>query len=160
MGESCKLVRYVRLSNTLKKIGYIVIPINPDWKKPLTKQIIKINSESIIFGFSMGAVLAYLIIQKIKCKKAIFASISPVNTFYYETFQKFLSKHMTLEESIAVTKDILSIKVRLNKLKTPYVTLMGGKEKIGKNEKKPDFIIPGAAHKIDKIYLNGILKLL
>ena len=154
------VIAYKKLSASLEKMGYVVVPINPDWKKPISEQIIPVDSDSIIFGFSMGAVLAYLIAQKYPCKKIILASISPTHTFVYKSFLRFMKKHMSEDEAIKVTKDVVNIKVKLDTSKTPHITLMGSKEKLTKGERKPDFIVPGADHKIDKVYSEAILKLL
>jgi len=158
MGETCDEAQYVSLTKDLKKEGYIVVSINPDWKKPLTKQLVKIERDSIIFGFSMGAVLAYLIAKKYPCKKAIMASISPIHTFIYKDFKEFLNERMTPEESGAVTNDILAINVDLENLKTPHVTLMGEKEEMAKGEKSPDIFVAGATHEIGEAYRLAILK--
>ena len=160
MGETCNLVRYVNLSNSLKKMGYIVVHINPDWEKPLTEQIFKVEKDAIVFGFSMGAVLAYLSAEKYPCKKLIVASISPVHTFKYRSFQKFLSEHMSREKSINASEDILAIKIDLESLKTPHVSLMGQKEELSKREKTADISIPKANHYVGKAYAEAILKLL
>lgn len=158
MGESCNEPQYSSLTKDLEEMGYSVAPINPDWKKPITKQLMKIESDSIIFGFSMGAVLAYLIVKEYPCKKAIFASISPVHTFIHNDFKKFLSEHMSLEEAELVTNDILAIDVDLQNLKTPHVTLMGDQEEMVKGEKTPDIFVPGAAHEIGDDYRKAILR--
>ena len=108
----------------------------------------------------MGAVLAYLSVQKKPCKKLILASISPVNTFRFTSFQKFLREHMSVEESIKVAHDILDIQIKLGKLKTSYISIMGEKEKIVKGEKIPDFIVPKTTHRIDKRYIEAIIKII
>ncbi len=158
MGESCDEQAYTSLAEDLQKEGYTTMPINPDWKKPLTKQTVKVEPDAIVFGFSMGAVLAYLIAKEYPCRKAILASISPIHTFSGKEFGSFLNEHMTAEESAAVAQDILNIKVDLENLKTPHVTLMGEKEGMSKEEKTPDIIVPGAGHEIDAAYRKAILE--
>ena len=121
MGESCKLIRYQRLVKTIEKKGYEVVCINPDWYKPITKQLFDIEKDSIISGFSLGAVMAYLIAKRNPCKKVIFASISPIHTFKFKEFVGFLSKHMEKSLAVIITKDILKIKIGVGNWKNSII---------------------------------------
>lgn len=155
MGESCKLIRYQKLVKTIEKKGYEVVCINPDWYKPITEQLFNIEKDSIIAGFSMGAVMAYLIAKKNPCKKAIFASISPVHTFKYKEFMDFLCEHMDKDLAELITKDILKIKIDLTLLNCPHVTLAGIKE-----GDKADYLVPRSGHRMTDTYIKTIEKLL
>lgn len=90
----------------------------------------------------MGAVLAYLIAEKYPCKKLILASISPIHTFKEKDFIKFLSEHMEKKTAVKIVKDLNLVKVQLEKLKTPYVTLMGELESLDRGENSAEIIVP------------------
>ena len=62
--DTCLDESYVKISETAKKSGYEVIPINVDWKKPLSGQMFAVERNSVVFGFSLGAILGWLVAQK------------------------------------------------------------------------------------------------
>ena len=158
-GENCSLARYKKLIQALQKSANIVVPINPDWYQPISKQIFKIKRNSIIFGFSYGAMLAYLTARKYKCNKIILGSIAPIHTFSIKSLIKDNLEHMSKELAIAQAEDIKSIKISLDKLDCPYVTLAGELEPpIMKNN--ADFIIPRTNHYLSKNYIDGICKII
>lgn len=159
LGENCNLIRYKKLAVALKKKGYVVIGINPDWYQPLSEQIFSIEKDSMVCGFSFGAVLAYLVAQKYPCEKAILASLSPIHKFSYTSLKKDYMSHMSEEKAEKIAKDIKQIKINLNNIKTPIVTLVGENEKIMKGEKMADFIVPKAEHFMTGEYIECILKL-
>lgn len=157
-GEHCNLKRYQELIKTVQKSGYFVVPVNPDWTTPLSKQVFPIEKGAIIFGFSFGAVLAYLIAKKYPCRKAIFASMSSVHTFssaFLKFLQKILSKRMSVKQATEFIEDIKSIKINLKGFKTPYISLAGELE--NKNIKiSADRIIPKVDHRINKAYIEYV----
>ena len=67
--------------------GYEVIKINPNWEDPLSHQIFEVGDCDIVFGFSMGAVLACMIGQKYPCHKVILASMTPVRNLSTKTIK-------------------------------------------------------------------------
>lgn len=147
MGQTCNLVRYKRLEKTAKAKGYDVYLINPDWTMPISKQIFEVDRNSVIFGFSMGAILAYLIAKKYECKKIILASISPIHEFDYEDMEDFLSTKMSKERGKAVVEDIKTIKVSYEKIKSEVVSLAGEYENAS-----ADIIIPKTQHYYSSLY--------
>jgi hypothetical protein len=52
-----------------------------DWKNKISKQVFFVEKDSVIFGFSLGAILARLVIQKHECKLVIFSSMTPLRHF-------------------------------------------------------------------------------
>lgn len=62
---------------------------------------------------------------------------------------------MSPELSAYNAKDIKRVKILLDDLKTPQVTLSGEKEKL-----KSDFLVPRTGHFMSPDYINCILKLL
>lgn len=158
MGQSCALLQYKQLAEDFYAKGYEVRTIDPDWYKPLSMQIFKVPKNAVIFGFSMGAVLAYLVAKKYPCKKLILASIAPTHTFHQKEFEQFLSTHMEKELATKITKDIRKIRVSLKTLSTPSVTFMGELEPMTRGELVPDHLIPKTTHRITKKYREVIMK--
>jgi len=156
-GENCNLARYKSLSSDLIKKGYVVHPVNPDWYKPISNQVFKIEKNSIIIGFSFGAVLAYLLAEKYSCKKLILASPSPIHTFKESDFVDSLKPYMSKANALEIFKDLKKIKINLHTLKSPYVTLMGQKETMVKNETPAQIYVPRTGHYLGKTYIKYIL---
>ena len=157
LGENCKLVRYKKLARVLQEKGYKVNLINPNWYRPLSEQVFHIEKEAIILGFSFGAVLAYLIVEKYPCEKAIFASISPLHTLSSKGLIEDYMKHMSKELAIEITKDIKSIKISFKDLKTPFITLAGELE-VQSVKKMANLLVPKTGHFITNNYISCIEK--
>ena len=156
-GESCKEAQYKKLAVALRTKGYVVNCVNPDWYRPISKQIFQVEKDAVVFGFSIGAVLAYLIAKKFPYRKAIFASISPIHKFSFKNFKSALHPYMSNDLATEITIDIKSIKVSLKNLKVPHVTLVGQLEK---KMPQADFIVPKTGHRITTSYINCISKLI
>jgi len=155
LGENCNLIRYKMLSEALKNKGYEVIPVNPNWYRPLSEQVFSVRKNSIIFGFSFGAIIAYLIAKKYQCKKVIFASISPIHEFSYNSLVKDYCKYMSKDLAIEIATDIKKIKISFKNLKAPFTTLAGQFEKM-----KADILIPKTRHRITPTYIKYVCDLL
>ena len=154
-GQSVRISQYKKLISALKEKGYEVVGINPSWYKALSPQIFPIEKDSIIIGFSYGAILAYLVAKKYPCKKLILASLSPIHKDSFETLTKDFSNDMTEKQAVEVARDIKSIKINLQELKCPYVTFAGIKEKA-----KADFLVPNTGHEMTDEYIKCISELL
>jgi len=156
-GESFKEACYLKLANTLQSTGHKVTCMNLDWRKPLSNNVFRAPKDSVIIGFSYGAIITYLIAQKYPCKKIILCSLSPLQKFSHNQNMKDYQKHMSYEQAKAMADDTQKIKINLKKLKVPYITLVGELEKgIG----KADFIVPKTGHNMTNAYINNISKLL
>jgi esterase/lipase len=160
LGDSCSLQKYQRIGSVFTLKGYKVNYINPDWYEPLSTQVFKVEKSAALFGFSFGAVLAYLIAKKYPCRKVFFASLSPIHSFSYKSLVKDFSEHMSKEEAEELSADIKKIKVNLNSLETPYITIAGELEKLAKGEKTADILVPKTGHRIDSRYVNAIDKVI
>ena len=154
LGEHCNLMRYRHLKKALQSRGYNVVCVNPNWYKPISEQIFRIEKNDIIIDFSFGAILAYLIAKKYPCRKIILASISPIHTFSYSSLVKDFHVHMPKDLAVEITEDIKKIKISLNSLKTHYITLAGQLENV-----TADFIIPNTGHRMTNTYIKRIQKL-
>lgn len=159
-GENCSLLRYKKLIQTLENKGYVVVPINPDWFQPISKQTFKIKKNSILFGFSYGAILAYLIAREYESGLLILGSLSPIHTFSLATLIKDNLGYMSKELAIAQAKDIKSIKIDLNIPHIiPYISLAGELED-NVIKSGADILIPNTNHYLSKNYINAICKIL
>lgn len=69
---------YQRIAEIAVEKGYKVIKVNPEWDEPLSHQIFPVTKNDVIFGFSMGAILACMVGKKYPYKKIILASMTPV----------------------------------------------------------------------------------
>lgn len=152
LGEDCQLLRYRNLKAVLQSNGYKVKCCNPNWFKPLSSQVFHVEKNSIVVGFSFGAVLAYLIVKKYPCKGAIFASLSPIHKFSYDELVKDYNKHMSKKLSVRIAKDIKSIDISLNSLNVPWITMAGEYEGLS-----ADIIIPKTRHRITNKYIEYIV---
>ena len=155
LGENCNAARYKVLIKALKAQGYAVKPVNPDWYRPVSEAIFPVEKSAVIFGFSMGAVVAYLVARKYPCKKVIFASLSPIHTFSFKTYAKNLSSYMPHPLAEELARDVKKIKVSLDKLNMPFIRLAGEHEK----GIEGDFLIPKTGHYISRAYIKAITKL-
>ncbi len=155
LGETCTEARYKKLAASLRAKGYKVNCVNPDWYKPLSSQVFAVGKNAVVCGFSFGAILAYLVAKKYPCKKAIFASISPLHEFSFKSLVEDYSEHMPKSLAEEIAADIKKIKVSLEGLKVPYVSLAGEFEK----HMPADFLVPKTKHRMTDAYIKCIQKL-
>ena len=152
LGEDCQLQRYRKLKAVLQSDGYKVKCCNPDWYKPLSDQVFRVDKNSIVIGFSFGAVLAYLIAKKYPCRGVVLASISPIHDFSFEDLVTDLNKHMSKKLAVKISMDIKTIKISLNSLDVPWITVAGEYEKMS-----ADIIVPKTRHRITNRYIDYIV---
>ena len=137
---------YQRLCEIATQKGYKVIKVNPDWDESLSEQIFPITNKDIVFGFSMGAVLACMVGKRYPHKKLILASMTPVRD---------LSKS---------TLNILGKKISADCQKFKYggvkATYFYGEKEIDKSLNKiKKFgikIVPGVCHQFNYEYVEHI----
>lgn len=82
---------YQKLYKLAVQKGYGVVKINPEWDEPLSQQIFPVTKDDVVFGFSMGAILACMIGKRYSYKKLILASMTPVLDLSKQTL-KILGK--------------------------------------------------------------------
>jgi len=146
--ETCKRKQYQNLAKALRGKGYDVVFKNIDWNKKISEQAFEVENNSIVFGFSMGALLARLIAQKYRHKLTIFASMTPLRHFRGGVQEKILI------DAIG-EKVVRDIKKHLkSRLKSKGVSLYGDKE----NE-KADIIVKNTDHEISESYIKEVVKL-
>lgn len=155
LGERPQLARYRKLMQALVAKGYRAVGISPDWKAPISGQLFKVGKTDVVVGFSLGAVLAYLVSKKYPCGKVILASMTPVRKIPFKVIEKIFVKEVGKERASEIARDLKSVIISLRNLRTPYVTLKGEREK-----GSADFLIPKTGHYISKAYSEGIVRLL
>jgi hypothetical protein len=153
LGENCDLQCYKFLSVEAKKKGYTVKKINPNWYKSLSKQVFKPLDNSVLFGFSFGAILVHLVVEKHSkfVDKAIFASISPIHLFSYKELFDDYKKHMNDTRADILAKDIKSIK--LKKISKKKAIFIAGELE---DSIKHDILVLKTKHRLTKAYLKVI----
>jgi hypothetical protein len=158
LGERCDESQYQDLAQALEKKGYSVHQVNPNWYRPLLEQIFPVEKDAIVFGFSFGAIIAYLVAQKYPCKKVLLASLSPLETFSFESLVDDYAEYMSKDLAVEIATDVKKIDISLQSLKTPFVTLAGDAE-LKDITDSAHILVPGTGHKITKAYIKYILEL-
>jgi hypothetical protein len=137
------------MKHVKEDMGFDVVFKNVDWNKSLSKQTFEIEKDSILFGFSIGALLARLIAQENKCALVIFASMTPLRHFRGGEQERILA-------DVIGKRYLDDIKKNLKpKIKSPGILIYGDKE----NE-KADFLIKDTDHEISKNYIDKTLEII
>lgn len=148
--DTTRRKQYQDLAKLAEQKGYKVIKINPDWNKSLSKQVVEVEDNSVIFGFSLGGIIAMISWNKRKKSKLILASTT--THLCDNELRGFLPKVMI--KDITNTKNI--------HLKN-YVCFYGEFERedvkkyVPRNMKITKYI-PNTEHVISKEYLKEIAK--
>lgn len=145
LNETCNEARYFKLAEKLKDKKYKVERISPDWDKPF--ELFKPKKHSIIIGFSLGAIIAYLISKKYPDGAAIFCSMSPL--------EKIPAKEINSMFSKTNAQKLKKLKISLDSLSVPHITLAGDKESLIKSDIK----VPNTGHFLTRNYINYISEL-
>ncbi len=141
---------YKELQKNAEEKGYRVYFVEVDWKKPLSEQVITVPKNAIIFGFSLGAILAWLIAQKNTCEHIILASMTPHYSFENEEIKNALIE-ITGEK---FTMDIIN-HLNKNHLAKHQTIMYGDKE-----EEKADILILNTNHELNSEYVKQIVNIL
>lgn len=148
--ESSKYKIYQSLASLAKEKGYEVVFYDINWNKPFSAQIFEVQKNSVIFGFSLGAILAYLIAQDYECQKLILASMTPLRSFKDEKLKNELSDLLGKSLIDDISKKLLSKNRALKQ-----IMLYGDKE-----EEQGDIIVPDTGHRLNTRYNKEIVNLL
>lgn len=153
LGETGYELQYKKLSRVFKRKGYEPIIISPNWYKPLSEQTFCIEKDAIVFGFSFGAIIAYLIARMYPMKHLILASISPLETFSFKDMVEDSLPYMSREMAELFARDLKEIHVDLTTLKVPYITFAGEKESM-----QAHVCVPKTGHVLNKAYITAVSK--
>ncbi len=148
--DTPRLKAYTSLGLLAKKKGYEVFYITVNWKKHLSKQSFQIENNSIVFGFSLGAILAKMVAQNIPVKHLILGSVTPNYNFTNLKIRKELVKIIGKEFVEDIEKNL-----KKKNLAKKQTILYGELE----NE-KADIIVPKTEHELSKDYILAVNKLL
>lgn len=148
--ESSQYKVYQSLAALAKKKGYSVIFYEIDWNKLLSSQIFPVQKSAVVFGFSLGAVLAHLIAQKYVCRKLILASMTPLHSFKDNGRKRELADLL----GRAFVGDV-SKKLRATHHARGQVILYGDRE-----EELGDIIVPRTGHRLNARYVEKVIELL
>lgn len=140
-GENTNSIPYRQIAKNAHEKGYVVIKKHPNWKKPLSEQKFPVQSSDVVFGFSLGAVLAYMIAQDYPCKRIILASMTPFSLFPTNALREVVGKK--------IIDDLLNMSS--GKPSADIVQLYGDKENI-----KTGIIIPNTGHELTDRYIKEI----
>lgn len=148
--ETTRRRPYQLLRKIAQEKGYTVVFHNVNWKQPLSSQIIAVPQDAIVFGFSLGAILGWLIAQKYSCQKLILASMTPHYSFEKEDIKSAL---IELAGSVFVT-DIIKNLTKTN-LAKKQVIIYGDQEEEG-----ADILVSKTGHELTSNYLKVLEGLL
>jgi hypothetical protein len=148
--ETCRRKPYQLLANKARQKGYEVVFKNVDWEKKLSPQVFTVPKNSVIFGFSLGAVLGRLVAQNSSCTHLILASMTPLRDFEGGKTKKTLSDFLGLKY-VNDVRDHLNLKHRARK----QTLLYGDKE-----EEPGDILVPNTQHELNTAYIREISKLI
>ncbi|MHB1330740.1 MAG: hypothetical protein ACYCY6_02120 [Minisyncoccota bacterium] len=148
--DSCKNEQYQKLVDAAKARGYEAVCHDVDWKKPLSKQIFAVGENDAVFGFSLGAVLAWLIAQRHVCGHLILASTTLHKSFSDPDDIKALTELAGSE----FVNDIIKNLSQTNKAKRQTV-MYGALE-----GELADILVPNTEHELSDAYIEEVSKLL
>lgn len=149
-GDSGNEQPYLELSKVVELAGFLPIIKLIDWKRPFSEQIFAVDENDIIFGFSLGAILGWLVAQQHPCRHLILASMTLHKSFSDPEDKKALIELLGPE----FIEDIIE------NLKPTH---QAGAQTVlyGEHERESgDIIVPDAEHELTDSYINEISKLL
>ncbi|MBU1558001.1 hypothetical protein KKC45_03505 [Patescibacteria group bacterium] len=149
--ETCRRRPYQTLAKKAREKDYEVFFKNVDWKQKLSKQTFTAPEGSVVFGFSLGAVLAWLVAQDCKCKHIILASMTP----HYSWENKEIKKALVDLLGTPFVNDVIK-KLDPKKHLSGEQTIMYG----DKEDEPADILVSETEHELNEQYIKEILKLL
>lgn len=141
---------YQQLANAAQEKGYEVVCPDVDWRTPLSQQIFPVTQDSVVFGFSLGAILARLVAQQHPCRHLILASMTPDHNFINPEIKKALVDLVGKE----FVDDIIGSLASTNQAEK-QTTLYGELEK-----EPADILVLHTEHELNDAYIKEIVKLL
>ncbi len=121
-----------------------------DWGEPLSLQVFTVPSDAVVFGFSLGAILAWLVAQKYPCRHLILASMTPHYNFTDPKIKKALVG-LTNDEFV---DDVITSLKPTHKAKKQTI-MYGDREKEG-----ADILVPNTGHRLNRNYIKEMLRIL
>jgi dienelactone hydrolase len=141
---------YLKIESLARTKGYNVVMKSIDWTRPLSRQLFEVEKESVVFGFSLGAILAWLTAQREPVNHLILASMTPHYSFTDPEIKNALID-LAGEEFV---DDILHNLKKSHKAKRQTV-LYGDQE-----GEHADILVKETDHELTDNYVVEVLKLL
>ena len=148
--ETSRHKPYQSLSKIAKKKGYEVIFKNVNWNQPLSSQVFSVSENAVVFGFSLGAVLAWLVAQDYKCRHIILASMTP----HYSWKDQKIKKALVDLAGSKFVNDV--IKNLSSKHQAKKQTIMYG----DLEKERGDILVPNTQHELSDQYIKEIAQIL
>lgn len=148
--ETTRRRPYQLLRKMAQEKGYEVVFKNVDWKKPLSGQIFDVPENAVIFGFSLGAILAWLVAQNKPCRHLILASMTP----HYSFTDSGIKKSLVDLAGVPFVEDVIShLKIyhQAQKQTTMYGAIEGG---------SADILVPDTEHELTANYIKKLEEIL
>lgn len=150
-GHTAQMREYLSLKECAQHKGYTVSIISINWTAPISQQLVNLNKNDIVFGFSLGATIARISYKNHPCAKIILGSETPL---YRMTKREILS---ATNKNDVLTEDLMEFKRSITSFRLPRKNsdhLSGERENLrGKKVK-------GTGHKLTKKYIQKICELL
>lgn len=144
--ETCRRKPYKELARIAEEKGYEVVCKNVDWDKPLSSQVFFVEKNATIFGFSLGAILAWMVAQKYQCRGTILASMTPHRSFKDSKDKKALIDLINSE----FIEDIVNNMGRSHKAKKQTIVYGDKEEELG------DILVLNTRHELNDNYISAI----
>ncbi len=141
---------YVLLAKAAQEKDYKVVFKDIDWKKSLSSQIFTVPKDAVVFGFSLGAILAWLVAQKSACRLLILASMTP----HYSFERSDIKKDLIDTTGHGLVDDVIAHLKPFNKAEK-QITLYGDEE-----GELADILVPNTEHELTNNYIKKIKNIL
>lgn len=148
--DSASDKQYQDLADQARDRGYEVVQKDIDWKKPLSGQVFEVPKDAVVFGFSLGAILAWLVAQKHPSQHVVLASMTPHYSFEDPEIKKALIDLAGAD----FVNDIIAQLKPIHQAKNQ--TVMYGELE----GEAADILVKDTEHELSKNYISEILKLL
>ena len=164
---STDLVRYQRVIKVFRKRGFIVNPITISWNHRVMTDYIaefleqlahKENDEVYVFGFSFGAMIAFITAESINPKKIILGSLSPFFkedlSYLKKSWRKYVGKKRLADfKNFSFNKIVRNIKCDVELFvgqKEDKLLIKRARLALGKIQKSNLCVVDGARHNIKR----------
>lgn len=148
--DACSQASYQKLAKTAEDLGYEVFLKDVDWKKPLSEQIFSVEKGAVVFGFSLGAILAWFVAQQYQIKHLILASMTP----HYSFSDVEIKQALIDLAGVRFVDDV--IKNLETKHQAEKQTMLYG----DKEGELADILVANTEHELNDRYISEIAKII
>ncbi len=148
--DTCRRKAYRQLADVAREKGYEVVFNDVDWKKPLSPQVFPVHKDAAVFGFSLGAILAWLTAQEYPCRHVILASMTP----HYSFMDRKIKKALVDLAGSRFVDDIIDNLAPEHHAKKQTI-LYGDRE-----DEPADILVPDTDHELTPKYIAAVARIL